>query len=205
MKVSNDNKPPTSVIVASTAGALLTTGAYVYHLAKHKQGKNIIHKISNVELGIKEGILLCGASVAGGLLGGLATDSKENRVPKIQEAMQQVVGNGLIPFSCLALVNLITKKFNKVARTIVAVGTLFASTFLGHAVVDKILNTNTKYKVGFIDFAPDIDDWVLAASTVLNSKSLYKFTATVCPFTYAILGIKTGLKQKEDKKLDKQV
>lgn len=192
------NKIPTNVIATAVVGTLLTTGAYVYSLARNKNGKNILQKIRQVELGIKEGILLCTSSTVGGLIGGLLADKKENRIPKLQESVHQIVGNGVIPFSCLAVANLLTKRLKQSIRTVIAIGTLFASTFLGHNVVDKIIKTPKKYEVGFIDFAPDIDDWVLAASTVIKNKALYKFTATICPLTYTVLGIKTGLKQKEE-------
>lgn len=198
-------KAPTPVKVATAIGALAGSGAYIMSLAKHRAGKNVFQKISNVELGIKEGIMLCGTSVAGGLIPGLITDDKKYAKAKLHETSHQFVGNGLIPFSCLAIVNKLTKPLSKPIRTIMAVSTLFASTFLGHSVTDKMLNTPNSYKVSLIDFLPDVDDWVLAASTVLKSKSLYKFTSMVCPFTYAMLGYRVGCRQDNEKKLDKYV
>lgn len=199
-------RPPAKVVIASTIGALAGSGLYVASLAKHKQGGNIFKKISNVELGIKEGILLCTTATLGGLIPGAITDKKENLPSKLYESAHQIIGNGAIPFACLGIANHFTKSLNKTVRSIIAVATLFASTFLGHSVTDKLTNTPNKYKVSFIDFAPDVDDWVLALSTVLKNKSLYKFTASVCPLTYSIMGIKTGIAHKEDKrKLDKTI
>ena len=51
----------------------------------------------------------------------------------------------------------------------------------------------------------DDADFVFAASTVVNNKNLYKFTASVCPVTYAMLGYRAGCRQKDNKKLDKIV
>lgn len=202
---NNKQRPPAKVVIASTVGALAGSGLYVASLAKHKQGSNIFKKISSIELGIKEGILLCTTATLGGLIPGAVLDKKENLPTKLYEASHQIIGNGAIPFACLGIANYFTKGLNKTIRSAIAITTLFVSTFLGHSVTDKLNNTPNKYKVSFIDFLPDVDDWVLAASTVLNSKLLYKFTAMVCPFTYSIMGIKTGLAQKDNKKLDKIV
>ena len=122
----------------------------------------------------------------------------------MDEANHQLVGNGVIPFSCLALVNKCSEKVPKPIRSILAIGTLFSSTFLGHSIVDKMSGTHNKYKVSIADFLPDVDDWVLALSTVLKSPALYKLTAILCPITYSTLGIRTGCRQKDKKKkLDK--
>ena len=198
-------KAPVSVKTASAIGALIGSGAYIMTLAKRKTGRNILQKIPRVELGIKEGIILCGTSITGGLIPGLLVDDKKNAKAKLHETAHQFIGNGLIPFSCLAVVNKLTKPLNKSIRALIAVGTLFASTFLGHSATDKMLNTPNSYRVSVIDFLPDVDDWVLAASTVLKSKLLYKFTAMVCPFTYAMLGYRAGCRQKDNNKLDKIV
>ena len=205
MEVRGNYDAPTRTKVAVIAGTALATGAYIGGLIKGKGTGNVLKRVSNLELGIKEGIELCTVSTLGGLLAGLAVDKRENLPTKLYEASHQIIGNGAIPFACLGIANYFTKGLNKTIRSAIAITTLFVSTFLGHSVTDKLNNTPNKYKVSFIDFLPDVDDWVLAASTVLNSKLLYKFTAMVCPFTYSIMGIKTGLAQKDNKKLDKIV
>ena len=205
MEVKGNYDAPTRTKVAVIAGTALATGAYIGGLIKGKGTGNVLKRVSNLELGIKEGIELCTVSTLGGLIPGVVLDKKENLPTKLYEASHQIIGNGAIPFACLGIANYFTKGLNKTIRSAIAITTLFVSTFLGHSVTDKLNNTPNKYKVSFIDFLPDVDDWVLAASTVLNNKLLYKFTAMVCPFTYSIMGIKTGLAQKDNKKLDKIV
>lgn len=205
MEVRGNYDAPTRTKVAVIAGTVLATGTYIGCLIKGKGTGNVLKRVSNLELGIKEGIELCTVSTLGGLIPGAVLDKKENLPTKLYEASHQIIGNGAIPFACLGIANYFTKGLNKTIRSAIAITTLFVSTFLGHSVTDKLNNTPNKYKVSFIDFLPDVDDWVLAASTVLNSKLLYKFTAMVCPFTYSIMGIKTGLAQKDNKKLDKIV
>lgn len=205
MEVRGNYDAPTRTKVAVIAGTALATGAYIGGLIKGKGTGNVLKRVSNLELGIKEGIELCTVSTLGGLIPGAVLDKKENLPTKLYEASHQIIGNGAIPFACLGIANYFTKGLNKTIRSAIAITTLFVSTFLGHSVTDKLNNTPNKYKVSFIDFLPDVDDWVLAASTVLNSKLLYKFTAMVCPFTYSIMGIKTGLAQKDNKKFDKIV
>ena len=196
---------PTRTKVAVIAGTALATSAYIGGLIKGKGTGNILKRISNLELGIKEGIELCTVSTLGGLLAGLAVDKPETRY---KDSVNQLVGNTFIPFGFLALSNKITKPLPKIWQTIIGIGTLITTTFLGHAVAnklnEKIFKEDSGYKCTIKDFMCDIDDFVFAASTVMNNKTLYKFTASVCPVTYTVHGYLAGCRQ-QDKKLDKIV
>ena len=111
-----------------------------------------------------------------------------------------------MPFGFLAVANKITKPLPKIWQTIIGIGTLIATTFLGHKVANKInekvFKEDSGYKCTIKDFAGDIDDFVFAASTVMKNKTLYQLTATVCPVTYMAHGFLAGCRQ-QDKKLDK--
>lgn len=209
MEVRGNYDAPTRTKVAVIAGTVLATGTYIGCLIKGKGTGNVLKRVSNLELGIKEGIELCTVSTLGGLLAGLAVDKPETRKYKYKDSVNQLVGNTFIPFGFLALSNKITKPLPKLWQTIIGIGTLITTTFLGHAVAnkinEKIFKEDSGYKCTLKDFMCDIDDFVFAASTVMDNKPLYKLTASVCPITYAVHGYMAGCRQKDNKKLDKIV
>ena len=188
--------------IAVVAGTALATTACVVNMMRRG---NIKH-VKNLEMGIKEGVDLCVASTVGGLAAGILVDDKKHRKAKLKDSVNQLVGNTFVPFGFLALSNKITKPLPKIWQTIIGIGTLIATTFLGHSVAnkinEKIFKEDSGYKCTFKDFAGDFDDFVFAASTVMGSKWLYKITATVCPVTYMTHGFLAGCRQ-QDKKLDK--
>lgn len=188
--------------IAVVAGTALATTACVANMMRRG---NIKH-VKNLEMGIKEGVDLCVASTVGGLTAGILVDDKKHSKAKIKDSVNQLVGNTFVPFGFLALSNKITKPLPKIWQTIIGIGTLIATTFLGHSVANKInekvFKEDSGYKCTFKDFAGDADDFVFAASTVMGSKWLYKITATVCPVTYMTHGFLAGCRQ-QDKKLDK--
>ena len=199
---SSNYNASTRTKIAVVAGTALATTACVANMMRRG---NIKH-VKNLEMGIKEGVDLCVASTVGGLAAGILVDDKKHRKAKLRDSVNQLVGNTFVPFGFLALSNKITKPLPKIWQTIIGIGTLIATTFLGHSVAnkinEKIFKEDSGYKCTFKDFAGDFDDFVFAASTVMGSKWLYKITATVCPVTYMTHGFLAGCRQ-QDKKLDK--
>ena len=199
---SSNYNASTRTKIAVVAGTALATTACVANMMRRG---NIKH-VKNLEMGIREGVDLCVASTVGGLAAGILVDDKKHRKAKLKDSVNQLVGNTFVPFGFLALSNKITKPLPKIWQTIIGIGTLIATTFLGHSVAnkinEKIFKEDSGYKCTFKDFAGDADDFVFAASTVMGSKWLYKLTATVCPVTYMTHGFLAGCRQ-QDKKLDK--
>lgn len=199
---SSNYNASTRTKIAVVAGTALATTACVANMMRRG---NIKH-VKNLEMGIKEGVDLCVASTVGGLAAGILVDDKKHRKAKLKDSVNQLVGNTFVPFGFLALSNKITKPLPKLWQTLIGIGTLIATTFLGHSVAnkinEKIFKEDSGYKCTFKDFAGDADDFVFAASTVMGSKWLYKITATVCPVTYMTHGFLAGCRQ-QDKKLDK--
>ena len=199
---TNNYNASTRTKIAVVAGTALATTACVANMMRRG---NIKH-VKNLEMGIREGVDLCVASTVGGLTAGILVDDKKHRKAKLKDSVNQLVGNTFVPFGFLALSNKITKPLPKIWQTIIGIGTLIATTFLGHNVANKInekvFKEDSGYKCTFKDFAGDADDFVFAASTVMGSKWLYKLTATVCPVTYMTHGFLAGCRQ-QDKKLDK--
>lgn len=188
--------------IAVVAGTALATTACVANMMR----KGNIKHVKNLEMGIKEGVDLCVASTMGGLVAGILVDDKKHRKAKLKDSVNQLIGNTFVPFGFLAISNKITKPLPKLWQTLIGIGTLIVTTFLGHRIAnkinEKIFKEDSGYKCTFKDFAGDADDFVFAASTVMGSKWLYKITATVCPVTYMTHGFLAGCRQ-QDKKLDK--
>ena len=199
---TNNYNASTRTKIAVVAGTALATTACVANMMRRG---NIKH-VKNLEMGIKEGVDLCVASTVGGLSAGILVDDKKHRKAKLKDGVNQLVGNTFVPFGFLAVANKVTKPLPKIWQTIIGIGTLIATTFLGHKVAnkvnEKVFKEDSGYKCTFKDFAGDFDDFVFAASTVMGSKWLYKITATVCPITYMTHGFLAGCRQ-QDKKLDK--
>ena len=199
---SSNYNASTRTKIAVVAGTALATTAYVANMMRRG---NIKH-VKNLEMGIKEGVDLCVASTVGGLAAGILVDDKKHRKAKLKDSVNQLIGNTFVPFGFLAISNKITKPLPKIWQTLIGIGTLIVTTFLGHSVAnkinEKIFKEDSGYKCTFKDFAGDADDFVFAASTVMGSKWLYRITATVCPVTYMTHGFLAGCRQ-QDKKLDK--
>ena len=188
--------------IAVVAGTALATTACVANMMR----KGNIKHVKNLEMGIREGVDLCVASTVGGLAAGILVDDKKHRKAKLKDSVNQLIGNTFVPFGFLAISNKITKQLPKIWQTLIGIGTLIVTTFLGHRIAnkinEKIFKEDSGYKCTFKDFAGDADDFVFAASTVMGSKWLYRITATVCPVTYMTHGFLAGCRQ-QDKKLDK--
>ena len=188
--------------IAVVAGTALATTACVANMMR----KGNIKHVKNLEMGIREGVDLCVASTVGGLAAGILVDDKKHRKAKLKDSVNQLIGNTFVPFGFLAISNKITKPLPKIWQTLIGIGTLIVTTFLGHSIANKInekvFKEDSGYKCTFKDFAGDADDFVFAASTVMGSKWLYRITATVCPVTYMTHGFLAGCRQ-QDKKLDK--
>lgn len=210
MEVTNNNyNASMKTKIAVLAGTAISSGAYIGHLIKRRGAGCTLKNISQLELGIKEGIGLCTASTVGGLVAGLAVDKPENRKAKLKDGVNQLIGNTLVPFGCLALANKCTKQLSKLSQALIAIGTLISTTFLGHRIAnktnEKIFKEDSGYKCSFKDFATDFDDIFFATSTVVKNKALYHITATICPITYMVHGYLAGCRQKDKKTLDKYI
>ncbi len=125
-----DNKLKSQVLGTTMAGV----GTALGFIAK-KQGFSInpskiaqtpmkdwaIFKIYNkkkphrklLELEEKEILTLAGGSVVGGLAGGIAFDKKHNRKAKFREAVNQMLGNVLVPVACVGGVSRLYDKYKK--------------------------------------------------------------------------------------------
>lgn len=152
-----------------------------------------------IQIEEKEILTLAGGSVAGGLIGGYAFDSK-NMKAKFREALTQMAGNVALPVFFVGTASRFYKKFepkiksvmptvttngkkylkilNKFSRSIPAVLLTGVSLTLGiisgskvtNFINDKFLNQQRNRKIKTTDFAPHVDDLCLAI-TLMGSKN----------------------------------
>lgn len=210
---STNNK---KVIAATIAGTTVGIVSAVALLAKGKEGK-FLQRVQAIEYGAKDVILLGGASVTGGLVGGLLSDKKENAKPKLREALQQFGGNILVPVSMLAgaltlyekhkikipNIEKFSEKTNKYIQAIpkaaVTIGTLLIGTKVGNVIMNKFTNKVFKEEkkrcIEAKDFSASVDDVCYSLPFVLDNAAVQKFVATVLPFIFLIPGYETGTKQ----------
>lgn len=128
---NNENKKGNNLRPKVVASSILATGAAFTAIAK-KQGFSL--KLADIkktpikdwalfrlfdkkhpdrkviELEEKEIITLAGSSVLGGLAAGVAFDDKSQRKAKVKEAVNQFLGNVLVPVGCVSLVSRLYKK-----------------------------------------------------------------------------------------------
>lgn len=223
------------------ATTVLATGAMLAHIAK-KQGfsfssikstpvkdwavfrlydkKNPLKK--TIELEEKEIIKLASASTAGGLIGGLLFDDKQYRKSKIREAVNQLLGNVLVPISCVGAVSRLYKKnketilslvpqikesgkfsgmFNKALKaipfslaTITALGIgIFTGNKVSNLINEKVFKKETDRKIKGSDFAPHVDDIGVALTLMADKSKTTSLIQRTVPAFLCVPGYEVGI------------
>ncbi len=209
---------------AALAGSSITTLLYLFALAKgQKKSAFKVKDMFNLEFGTLEAIGLATSSVIGGLTGGLLTDKKENKKPKLKEAVHQFLGNIVTPITIVGIATSLIKKhdfskytkwtLNALAGIVgVAVG-VTGGNWVASKVNKKIFKENDDRKVGVKDFGIHVDDVLtviaLATSKKKDAKALavdelpktpiQKFISKALPAIFLICGYEAGTKKAQHK------
>lgn len=175
-----------------------------------------------IELEEKEILSLAGASVAGGLAGGLLFDEKKHRKAKVKEAVNQMLGNVLVPVGCVSLVSRLYKKnkeailkivpqfkdtgkiyrnINKALKavpfSIATIGALAAGIITGNRVSnfinEKIFDKKVERKIKGSDFAPHVDDIGMAVSLMADKSAASSIIQRTVPAFLCVPGIEVGM------------
>lgn len=219
---SAKKKPNKKVIAGATIGSALGIAgavAGVYHMAKKGDPKLLLRNLAYEE---KDVLLVGAGSVLGGLAGGLLTDKdKENNVPKIREALEQLVGCIALPVGFVAAGNKLLDKFNvklpqlkstgaladfannalkHLPKVAVTVGSIVAGMHIGHEFMTKVNNKIFKeednHKIEAKDFLVHTDDLCVASSLIFkDTEKISKVTNKILPLSFILSGIKTGTRQ----------
>ena len=196
--------------VGTTAG-VLTSMAYV---AKGKgiktngllkNPKRAFKVFKNVEFNGKDVITIASSSVAGGLLGGVITDSN-NTKSKLKETIVQLLGNYAIPTAFVSggvkLNKLLNYKFNfppvtKLIKFGFGMVSLIAGVMVGNRVSNKVTSAifkeDDKRKLNWKDWAEQVDNVCLVTSLAANGTNLAKTASKVIPFALLLPGYSVGV------------
>lgn len=224
------------------ATTVLTTGAALAHIAK-RQGFSLspsvirktpikdwaIFKLYDknnksakvLELEGKEILELGGASVLGGLAGGLLLDDKKYRKSKLRESVSQLLGNVAVPIGCVwaaseaydinkprilsavpqfkgtgKLVKFANKALMGVPFAVATVVSLGTGIFLGNKVSnfinEKVFHKKIDRKIKGTDFAPHVDDLGMAVSMMAEKSKGSSFITRIVPAFLCVPGYETG-------------
>ncbi|MBO6087087.1 hypothetical protein J6P92_01920 [bacterium] len=169
----------------------------------------------------KEILELATASVAGGLAGGLVFDDKKYRKSKLREALNQLLGNVIVPVTCVWGISEVYKKnknsimkivpqlkekgkfskyFNQSMRaipfSIATLGALTIGIFAGNRVSnfinEKIYHKKVDRNVKATDFAPHVDDIGMAVSMMAEKSKGASIIQRIIPAFLCVPGYQTG-------------
>lgn len=198
---------------ASLGGSALMTLLYLFAVAKStRKGNFKIADMFKINFNsVARAIGLATSALAGGLAGGLITDKKENRKPKLKEAMHQFLGNIVTPISIVGMgTSLIEKRKLSMVKNciygglaaIVGVGCgVTGGNYVASKVNEVIYKENDDRKVGPKDFGIHIDDILtVMAMTDLGDK-VKSFVSKALPAIFLICGYEAGTKKAQDKDL----
>ncbi len=172
-------------------------------------------------------IELASASVAGGLIGGIAFDDKKHRKAKLKESVNQLLGNVLVPIGCVwsaselykknakSIMKLIpqiketgksSKIFNGALRaipmSIVTIASLATGIFAGNKVSnfinEKVYHKKVKRDIEPTDFAPHVDDIGMAVSLMAEKSPFASFIQRVVPAFLCVPGYETGMHREDN-------
>lgn len=216
------NQNRRNVKIASIAGSAVGIAGAVAGIYTMAKKGNPCVTLKNLSYNEKDVLLLGVGSIVGGLTGGLIADKdKNNKVPKLREASQQLVGCTAIPVGLLAVGNKILEKTNfklpqlkstsrpamaingalavlpKVAMTIGCLaGGMQIGNKLMNSINNKVFNEDVKHDVKPEDFLVHTDDLCLTANMVLKDIGpVSAITSKILPATFLVSGAKTGMSE----------
>jgi hypothetical protein len=229
-EVSDQKLKTASAIGAITGVAValsIITKRHGINLFKNNKMPNLMKpstwKIGNIEYKPTEIVGLAGGSVAGGLAAG-ATLDPNNKKAKYREALQQMVGNIIIPVYTVTVASKFVEKnknklklpqiksqskpakiTNKVLENLPIAGiplaALAASAIAGNWIANKmshaIFNVQDHRKIKISDFAGHVDDVCLAAMLVSPENQIGKTAARIIPAALVVPGYQTGIKKQK--------
>jgi len=211
--VSFKNKPSNTVKIAALSGSVLTTLAYLLALAKFtKKGAFKIGDMFKLPFDNMFHVMgLATSSVIGGLGAGLIFDKKENRLPKVKEAVHQFLGNIVCPITIVGVAGNAIKKrqFSKLKEGLLSFGAAIAGVVTGVVggnhiatkVNEKIFKEEDTRKLSVKDFGIHVDDLLTTAALTPVGKNLgiQSFIPVALPAIFLICGYEAGTKVKQPK------
>ena len=217
-------KTDKKVIAGATIGSalgIMGAVATVYAMAKKGNPELLLKNLAYEE---KDVLLIGAGSVLGGLTGGLLTDKNpKNKVPKIREASEQMVGCIALPIGLLAIGNKLLNKANikmpqfksasKIAdyannairhlpKVLTTAICIITGMHLGHEIMTKVNNKlfkeEVKKDIEAKDYLVHLDDLCVATSLIFkDTEKISRVTNKILPISFILSGIKTGTQKAE--------
>ena len=169
-------------------------------------------------------IAVATGSVLGGFAGGALVDDKSNLNAKKREILNQILGNVLVPVTCVwsgsklyakyadkiegampqirslkKFPQFINKCLQKVPNGLTTLGLLALGIYLGNKVSnlinEKIYHKKVDRGIKATDFAPHVDDVCMAVSVMNNESSFGAKLGRIIPLALLVPGYQTGIAQ----------
>lgn len=189
---------------AALTGSIAATSVYLFAMAKSvKKGNFKFSDMLKVDFNsILKSIGLASSALIGGLAGGLITDTKENRKPKLKEAMHQFLGNIVTPITIVGMCTSLVEK-HKLSTlkkclmgglaAIIGVGTgVTGGNYIASKVNEKIYKENDDRKVGPKDFGIHVDDILTVMAMTDLGEAVKSFVSKALPAIFLICGYEAG-------------
>ncbi len=165
-------------------------------------------------------ISVAAGSVAGGFAGGALVD-KDNIKAKKREVLSQLLGDVIVPISCVwagakvfkhyektlqklmpkiskdtKVANVLNKISENIPNAVATLGSLGIGIIAGNKVSneinEKLYNMKVERGIKATDFAPHVDDLCLSISMVNSGSTLGTLLGRVIPFALLVPGYETG-------------
>lgn len=191
---------------ASLGGSVAVTALYLFALAKGaKKGNFKFSDMLKIDFNsVLKSIGLATSALAGGLMGGMIADTKENRKPKLKEAMHQFLGNIVTPITIVGIgthivekrnLNLFKKCLYGGLAAIVGVGAgVTGGNYIASKVNEKIYKEDDTRKVGPKDFGIHVDDILTVMAMTDLGDAVKGFVSKALPAIFLICGYEAGTK-----------
>lgn len=179
----------------------------------------------SIEFEAPQIIAVATGSVLGGFAGGALVDDKSNLNAKKREILNQILGNVLVPVTCVwsgsklyakhadtienampqirslkKFPQFINKCLQKIPNAVTTLGLLGIGIYLGNKVSNLINEKIYKQKIDraikATDFAPHVDDLCMAVSMMNNESSFGSKLSRVIPLALLVPGYQTGTAQE---------
>ena len=181
----------------------------------------------SIEYNPTEIISVASGSVIGGFVGGAIVDDKSNIKAKRREVLNQLLGNVIIPVSCVkagatlytkyqdkiegampqiknkpgsfvSILNAISKKLPNAIGTLAFLGTgIYLGNKVSNFINNHLYHQKVERNIKVSDFAPHVDDLCLAASMMNEGSSFGSILGRIIPIALLVPGYQTGITRQK--------
>lgn len=197
-----------SVVGVTSALALISRGHGIKIPSSLKNPKEVVNILKKIELKEKDVIEIASSSIAGGIIGGSLTDSKNTKA-KVKEGVVQLIGNYIVPTlfvgGGIKLNKLLNKHYNfppvtKAIQFAFGFTSLIAGVIVGNKAArkinSKVFEEKEEYrKLNWKDWAVQFDNACLVTSISNTGTEIAKIASRVIPAAHLIPGYLVGIKR----------